>query len=324
MSCFTELTGGLYCLLLSPRTAFYALCLIARTKQGCSQLNQLGWLCLRHGGEQLWPVTEYTPQSSGDTESRSSDRLSITDTATSPYTPVFPESDHALVEREFTRSDKPNRKFHRHRHSLVIDHATVNDLQAHMPLHKSESLDAILDSGKPSIRIRTNSDQDLNVDKPSSRAVPKFDFTLSPGETEIKRKTTSLDSPKSLRQALETLGNVTNTALLYGRKSARPVSMLTDAEAVRYALPWCKLFVLFYHLHIYALSSRLYAAESPSSEKFRCFTEDAIPRTSSLAREGGYVGLTVPGNLNAFYRVRKTINNYYVQCYSLFALSWLT
>ncbi|XP_062509189.1 rapamycin-insensitive companion of mTOR-like [Corticium candelabrum] len=272
-------------------TAFYALSLIARTKLGSNRLHELGWLCLRHNGEQQWPVTEITPQSASDSDTYSLDRPLSTDATglPTPYTPVFNEFNHPdlTASRDATSLDwvtLPRRSVARQRHSLGLDLVSpVEKIGAHMPLQKTGSLGAMLDTDHTLVGLKpSSSDQRLNVDeaKPSKH---KRNLSYG-GNTEPGMRSSSLfTSPKALRHSAATLGVEINAALIYGRKTARPVSMIADAETM----------------------SKLYVGASPVLEKSMWSDGTLMRRSSSLTLEGGYIGLTVPSNLDAFYTVES-------------------
>ena len=53
---------------------------------------------------------------------------------------------------------------------------------------------------------------------------------------------------------------------------------------------------------------KLYVAESPVSEFRSSWSDDSRSRTTSgIPGEGSYVGVTVPANLDAFYKVGSTV-----------------
>ena len=102
-----------------------------------------------------------------------------------------------------------------------------------MPLQKTGSLGAMLDTDHTLVGLKpSSSDQRLNVDeaKPSKH---KRNLSYG-GNTEPGMRSSSLfTSPKALRHSAATLGVEINAALIYGRKTARPVSMIADAETMR-------------------------------------------------------------------------------------------
>jgi hypothetical protein len=267
-------------------TAFYSLCLIARTKQGADKLNQLNWLCLRHKGEELWPVTEASQQTTTDVDIFSPERPVSSDGST-VFTPVFSEPDNAISSYQPMSPDKPDYNFTRHRHSLVIPRSTANDFQTLLPLQKSESMGTILDSGVSSFRKKESSSYEhLNSNKPLSVVVAKkHNQSSCSDENSDREKSCTLDSPRALRHILEGSDKMNVAARLIGRRTPRPVSLLADAEAVR----------------------KLYVAESSVSKYQSSWSDDSWLRVASgISGEGSYVGITVPANLDTFYKVEHS------------------
>ena len=162
----------------------------------------------------------------------------MSSSSSTAFTPVFSELDNPISSYQPSSPDKPNYRHKQHRHSLVITRSTTNDFQTLLPLQKSESLGTILDSSGSSFRIKeSNSDEHLNINKPLSLVVPKHNRSSSSDGNFDKEKRSTLDSPRALRHILEGLDSMNSAARLIGRRSARPISLLVEAEAVRYAQP---------------------------------------------------------------------------------------
>jgi len=52
---------------ITTRTCYYALCLVAKTKKGVEQLKQLGWVSVCHSHEHKWPVVNKKGSNSSTT-----------------------------------------------------------------------------------------------------------------------------------------------------------------------------------------------------------------------------------------------------------------